>query len=160
MNNTTSNNQDESGENKSSLPVASGKLSRRTLLGGAATAAVAVVQTSFAKAVQIGVLESIIADDPTKQPGTPPGELGSRSPFEKLVKKPSDISSRTPLQNLYGIITPSDLHFERHHGGVPTIDPAKYELLIHGMVDKPLVFTLADIKRFPSVSRIAFLECS
>ena len=48
----------------------------------------------------------------------------------------------------------------RHHGGVPAIDPHKYELLIHGMVDKPMVFTLADLKRFPSVSRICFLECS
>jgi sulfane dehydrogenase subunit SoxC len=59
-----------------------------------------------------------------------------------------------------GIITPSDLHFERHHGGVPEIDPAQYELLIHGMVERPMIFTLADLKRFPSVSRIHFLECS
>lgn len=137
------------------------KLSRRTLLGGAATAAVAVVQTSFAKAVQIGISEtSFPADDPSKQPGVPPGERGRRSLFEKAAKKPSDISSRTPLQDLYGMLTPSDLHFERHHNGVPAIDPAKYELLIHGMVEKPMVFNLADLKRFPSVSRIAFLECS
>lgn len=160
MSNKTSLNGSEAGQPDFKQPVASSKLSRRTLLGGAATAAVALVQTSFAKAVQIGVPESVVIDDPTKQPGVPPGEMGSRSPFEKLVKKPSDISSRTPLQNLYGIITPSDLHFERHHGGVPAIDPAKYELLIHGMVEKPLVVTLADLKRFPSVSRIAFLECS
>jgi len=59
-----------------------------------------------------------------------------------------------------GIITPSDLHFERHHGGVPDIDPAQYSLLIHGMVERPMIFTLADLKRFPSVSRIHFLECS
>ena len=45
-----------------------------------------------------------------------------------------------------GIITPSDLHFERHHGGVPDIDPASYALLIHGMVDRPMVFTLADLE--------------
>lgn len=137
------------------------KLSRRTLLGGAATAAVAVVQTSFAKAVQIGIPEtSFLSDDPSKQPGVPPGERGTRSLFEKAVKKPSDISSRTPLQDLYGMLTPSDLHFERHHNGVPTIDPAKHELLIHGMVEKPMVFKMADLKRFPSASRIAFLECS
>lgn len=137
------------------------KLSRRTLLGGAATAAVAVVQTSFAKAVQIGISgTSFPADDPTKRPGVPPGERGTRSLFEKAAKKPSDISSRTPLQDLYGMLTPSDLHFERHHNGVPAIDPAKHELLIHGMVEKPMVFNLADLKRFPSVSRIAFLECS
>ncbi|KAA9353101.1 sulfite dehydrogenase [Larkinella humicola] len=137
------------------------KISRRMLLGGAATAAVAITQTSFAKAVQIGIPEKAFGpDDPTKVPGAPPGELGTRSKFEKLLKSPSEISSRTPLQDLYGIITPADLHFERHHGGVPVIDPAKYELVIHGMVDKPTVFTLADLKRFPSVSRICFLECS
>jgi sulfane dehydrogenase subunit SoxC len=137
------------------------KLNRRSWLSGAATAAVAIAQTATGKAVQVGIpIEQFWADDPTKQPGGAPGQVGTRSPFEKLVKSPSDISSRTPLQDLHGILTPSDLHFERHHNGVPAIDPAKHELLIHGMVDKPLVFTLADLKRFPSVSRIAFLECS
>lgn len=98
--------------------------------------------------------------DPTKVPGAPVGVVGTRSPFEELRKTASDISARTPLQSLYGMLTPADLHFERDHAGVPAIDPTKHELLIHGMVDKPLVFTLADLKRFPSVSRIAFLECS
>jgi len=131
------------------------------MLGGAATAAVAIVQTAQGKSVQgsISVAE-LLPDDPTKRVGTLAGEVGTRSSFEKLVKKPSEISSRSPLQDFYGIITPSDLHFERHHAGVPVIDPAKHELLIHGLVDKPLVFTIADLKRFPSVSRIAFLECS
>jgi sulfane dehydrogenase subunit SoxC len=95
--------------------------------------------------------------DPTKVTGTLPGKLGTRSPFEQPVKKPSDISSRTPLQDLYGIITPSDLHFERSHAGVPRIDPEKYELLIHGMVERPMVFSLRDLKRFPAASRIAFI---
>lgn len=139
------------------------KLTRRTLLGGAATAAVAVVQTSFAKGLQIGIPEKTLTgrpDDPTKRMGMPPGQVGTRSSFEKLVKHPSDISSRSPLQDFHGIITPSDLHFERHHNGVPAIDPTKYELLIHGLVERPMTFSLADLKRFPSVSRIAFLECS
>lgn len=137
------------------------KLSRRTMLGGAATAAVAIVQTAQGKTVQESVsITELLPDDPTKKVGTLAGEVGTRSSFEKVVKKPSDISSRSPLQDFYGIITPSDLHFERHHAGVPVIDPAKHELLIHGLVDKPLVFTVADLKRFPSVSRIAFLECS
>lgn len=68
--------------------------------------------------------------------------------------------SRTPLQELDGTITPADLHFERHHAGIPAVDPAGYTLLIHGLVDRPLVFSLADLKRFPSVTRVAFLECS
>ncbi|GAB3042353.1 sulfite dehydrogenase [Spirosoma pulveris] len=139
----------------------SGKMSRRTLLGGAATAAVALVQTASGKTIQEGIsVTELLPDDPTKRVGPLPGEVGTRSGFEKLVKKPSEISSRSPLQDFYGIITPSDLHFERHHAGVPAIDPAKHELLIHGMVDKPMVFSIADLKRFPSVSRIAFLECS
>jgi len=137
------------------------KISRRTLLGGAATAAVVLFKSSYGKMIQAAIPESaLLTDDPTKIQGPPPGEVGTRSPFEHPVKKASDISSRTPLQDLYGTITPSDLHYERHHGGVPAIDPHKYELLIHGMVDKPMVFTLADLKRFPSVSRICFLECS
>lgn len=136
-------------------------LKRRTLLGGMATAAIGIFQPRLTKAIQFGIPEkAFLPDDPTKTPGRPPGELGSRSLFEKVFKKPSDISSRTPLQDLHGIITPSDLHFERHHGGVPTINPARHQLLIHGLVDRPTVFTLADLKRFPSVSRIAFLECS
>ena len=137
------------------------KISRRKLLGGAATAAVAIVQTAEGKNVQAALSQAqLLDDDPTKKLGTFPGKVGTRSSFEKLVKDPSETSSRSPLQDFYGIITPSDLHFERHHGGVPVIDPSKHELLIHGMVNKPMIFKVADLKRFPSVSRIAFLECS
>jgi sulfane dehydrogenase subunit SoxC len=110
--------------------------------------------------MQSAVSESELYIDPTKKLGPSPGVLGTRSPFEMLGKKPSDTSSRTPLQDFYGMITPSDLHFERNHGGVPAINPDKYQLLIHGMVNKPMVFNLADLKRIPSVSRICFLECS
>lgn len=134
---------------------------RKLLLGGAATAAVVLVKSTFGKMVQTSLSESsILLADPTKVPGPSPGEIGTRSGFESLAKKPSLTSSRTPLQSLYGTITPSDLHFERHHAGVPVMDPEKYELLIHGMVAKPMVFSLNDLKRFPSVTRIAFLECS
>jgi sulfane dehydrogenase subunit SoxC len=98
--------------------------------------------------------------DPIHTPGPPPSPIGTRSGFETLKLIPSDTSSRTPLQSLYGIITPSDLHFQRHHAGVPTIDPDKYQLLIHGMVERPTVFTLKDLKRFPALSRICFLECA
>jgi sulfane dehydrogenase subunit SoxC len=66
----------------------------------------------------------------------------------------------TPHQELHGIITPSALHFERHHNGVPRIDPVRHRLLIHGLVERPTVFSMADLRRFPSVSRLAFIECS
>src|SRR5919206_1904122 len=69
-------------------------------------------------------------------------------------------ASRTPRDALNGIITPSDLHYERHHAGVPTIDPSRHTLILHGLVDRPTEYTLADLQRFPSISRIMFLECS
>jgi sulfane dehydrogenase subunit SoxC len=100
------------------------------------------------------------AFDPTKIPGPPPGLIGTSSPYENLKLWPIPTSSRSPLQDFHGMITPSDLHFQRHHAGVPAINPENFELLIHGMVKKPMVFTLKDIKRFHSLSRIFFIECS
>ncbi len=93
---------------------------------------------------------------------------GKPSPFEKKVKRrtvewltPDNIASVTftPLQDLKGIITPNGLVFERYHGGMQTVDPYDYRLMIHGLVDRPVIFTLDDLKRFPSVSEIKFLEC-
>jgi len=101
--------------------------------------------------------------DTTKVQGPPGREVGARSPFEKPVRtafSPARTATFTPLQDLDGIITPSDLHFERHHGGVPAVDPQQYSLLIHGMVERPTIFTLADLKRFPGKSMIRFIECS
>ena len=73
---------------------------------------------------------------------------------------PNSRASRTPLQDLHGTITPSDLHYERHHAGVPVVDPRGYRLVVHGMVDRPLTFALDDLKRFPAATRTCFLECS
>jgi sulfane dehydrogenase subunit SoxC len=135
----------------------SNKISRRKLLGGALAAAIVPVTASFAKYVQTGTEVPV---DPTKVQGIPPGTVGKRSPFENPLRKPSDISSRAPLQDFFSTITPSDLHFERHHAGIPNIDPERYELLIHGMVKRPMKFTLADLKRFPSFTRTCFIECA
>ena len=67
----------------------------------------------------------------------------------------------TPLHALEGVVTPNGLCFERHHSGVADIDPAKHRLMVHGLVEKPLVFALDDLKRFPGrVNRLYFLECS
>ena len=66
----------------------------------------------------------------------------------------------TPLHELDGIITPSGLCFERHHGGVAEINPADHRLMINGLVDKPLVFTMDDIKRMPRINKVYFLECA
>jgi len=69
-------------------------------------------------------------------------------------------ASRSPLEYLDGIITPSRLHFERHHSGIPEIDPGQHKLIIHGLVDRPLSFSVDALARYPQVSRIQFLECS
>jgi sulfane dehydrogenase subunit SoxC len=69
-------------------------------------------------------------------------------------------ASRSPLEHLDGIITPSRLHFERHHSGIPAIDPEQHRLIIHGLVDRPLAFSVSSLMRYPTVSRIQFLECS
>src|SRR5260370_1428401 len=129
------------------------KVSRRDLLAGAA----GVVALGKTAAMQTPQTPS----DSTKARGKPSRALGQRSPAEKPLRQPRGAtSSGTPHQDLYGTITPADLHFERHHGGVPEIDPNTYSLLIHGMVERPMVFSLADLKRFPAVSRVHFLECS
>jgi len=98
--------------------------------------------------------------DTTKRWGRLPNTLGARSPAEHPRRLPIPTSSRTPLQDLHGTITPSDLHYERHHGGVAVVDPVTYRLMVHGMVDRPLTFTLQDLKRFPATTRTCFLECA
>jgi sulfane dehydrogenase subunit SoxC len=67
--------------------------------------------------------------------------------------------SFAPLQSLFGIVTPSGLHFERHHQGWWDIDPSKHRLMINGMVKTPKVLTLDEIMRLPAVSRFHFIEC-
>jgi sulfane dehydrogenase subunit SoxC len=68
--------------------------------------------------------------------------------------------SLTPLQDLQGSITPSALHFERHHAGIPEINPSEHRLLVDGLVDRPLVFTMDEIERLPAVTHVYFVECS
>ncbi len=68
--------------------------------------------------------------------------------------------SFSPIQEQHGIITPNGLFFERHHGGVPQIEPREHKLVIHGMVDKPLMLTVKELMRFPCVSRVHFIECA
>jgi len=76
-----------------------------------------------------------------------------------LTPQPQASISFTPLQNLFGIITPSGVHFERHHSGMPAVDPEQHRLMVHGLVKRPLMLTMDDVMRFPSLSRIHFIEC-
>ena len=66
----------------------------------------------------------------------------------------------TPLQDLEGIVTPNGLCFERHHGGVSVINPQDFRLMINGLVDREMIFTLDDLKRFPQTNKFYFLECA
>ena len=133
------------------------KFLRIGLLSGAALTSCSTAEKKTAEAIE---------DEGPDQLGKAVTAYGERSPFEKTArmvpdtKTPATSASRTPLAELYGIITPNSLHFERHHAGVPKLDPAEHKLLIHGMVDRPLVFTIADLKRLPSVSRVHFVECA
>src|SRR5215510_4605443 len=104
-------------------------------------------------------------DDPAKILGAPLRPYGERSPFEPQGRvtqaKPAERGgSFTPLDETLGIITPSDLHYVVQRGGRPDIDPRKHRHLISGLVDRPVILTVEELKRLPSTSRILFLECS
>jgi len=147
-------------------PVAgSGLIDRRALLGRG---------VMFASAAAAGVGSTVgagaepLVDGPwSNEVGAviPPYQVASR--FEKNVVRtvdnpnnlPRNSRARTPHHLLQGIITPNGLHFTICHGGVPDIDPDKHRLVIHGLVQRPLVFTLEALARYPMVSRIGFVEC-
>ncbi len=144
-------------------------LSRRELIAGAAGAVGVAVAAGLPLAAggqgakAPAPAAPALPADPTKLPGKPTTPVGARSTFVAPARTPVGETvgnSRAPLQDLTGTITPSDLHFERHHAGVPQIDPAKHTLLIHGLVDTPLMLTVDEIKRFPPVTRTHFIECS
>ena len=141
------------------------KLSRRAWLTTTSGVIAAGLLRTQADAVRLEAQEAPEGlRDPSKVPGRPTSEVGARAPGEqpsRLVRNRNlSSSSRTPLQDLNGTITPADLHFERHHAGVPDIVAEDHELLIHGMVDRPMVFRMADLKRYPCASQTYFLECS
>ncbi|MDN2581830.1 sulfite dehydrogenase [Aquibium sp. ELW1220] len=145
--------------------------SRRAVLKGGLMGAAALA--GGAAASRAAASESVITEiqDWNRYPGdgVDARPYGTPSPFEAHVVRKnvpwltSDTISSinfTPLHELDGIITPSGLCFERHHSGVAEIDPASHRLMIHGLVEKPLVFTMADLKRFPRENRVYFLECA
>ncbi len=135
------------------------KASRRQILRGGGLVTAAAATALLPK-------RALAADDDMAGSWTIPGEIarsdyGTRSKYETVMRSATTgTGALTPLQSLWGIITPSGLHFERHHNGVPTIDPAQHRLLIHGLVDRPMKYSVADLKRFPSISRTIFIECS
>ncbi len=147
---------------------------RKLLFAGAAATATAGLSggrafASDKQSVPPGAAHYDVPEDSTKVMGRgvhEDGGYGTRSQFENEVRvkanNPSDVTSWTftPLASTIGNLTPSGLHFERHHGGIPVIDPDRHELFLHGLVDVPKKFTLADLKRLPSLTRKYFIECS
>ena len=114
---------------------------RAALLGMAGAAGTVLARSAAGQEVQVsGSNRPVAPEDPTKVPGSRwSSKLGRRSPYEALLRVPSPTlsSSETPLQDLHGTITPAHLHFERHHAGVPFIDPQQHKLVIHGAPRNP-----------------------
>lgn len=150
-------------------------VSRRVLLGGVAGAAagalvgtiprVATGQRAASAAAQASqaAAPSAPSFEPNSLLGAPTSAQGERAAQVAPTRVPVGQvagSSRSPLGQLTGTITPSDLHFERHHAGVPAIDAAEHQLLIHGLVERPMTFSVDDIRRLPQVTRTYFVECS
>jgi len=164
-------------------PVDSKSSSRRELLKGgalavgAAAAGATVGKTALAE-TPAPALPSYAANEAPQIPVSPDVvAYGVRSHYVKSVRiqedgRPPGATSRydnfgltihiqTPLQDSIGTIQASSLHYCATTKGayVPDIDPDKHTLLINGLVDRPRIFTMADLKRFPSVTRFHFVEC-
>jgi len=143
-----------------------GLLDRRMFLrGGVLAGAAGLLAPGDAQA------EALTVPAWTKAPGTRFVGYGQPSRFESAVARgpirdPNPLYGAgpgavlAPLHALEGIITPSGLHFEVTHNGVPDIDPEAHRLVIHGLVKRPLQFTLEALSRYPMTSRIHFVECA
>src|SRR5437016_10750074 len=135
----------------------SNRSGRRRFLKNAALAALAAGAGQSAGAQ--GVTDT---SAPGAQPNThahgQPARLAAPA-GRAMTKTITHTTYYTPLADSVGIITPASLHFMQSHSRLPDIDPEKYSFIIHGLVERPLAFTMDDLKRLPSVSKIAFLEC-
>lgn len=163
--------------------IAAVKAGRRDFLRGSFSAAVAAMGAGAAGTMGFSGLARAAEEGDSAILTLPPWSTslgqgvaarpyGLPSQYEKgLIRRESPGLTRvsgssvafTPLQGLFGIITPSGLHFERHHQGWQDIDPSRHRLMINGsdpsMVKRPKVYTMDDILRMPPVSRIHFIEC-
>jgi len=152
----------ESSRNEIEQVAGNGLVHRRMFLAGSAAAMGAAAMIDQAGAAPLAV------EPWMKIPGTGFNGYGQPSKYEEKVARtwasaPGTTgtgSSRTPHHLLNGMITPSGLHYERSHSGIPDINPDTHRLLIHGLVKRPLVFTLDDLGRYPMHSQIAFVECA
>ncbi|MBT5075015.1 MAG: sulfite dehydrogenase [Kordiimonadaceae bacterium] len=151
-----------------------GLLSRRLFLNSAlaTTAALATTRAAYGQEDMVGEGQ----EDWTLYPGSDALEYGERSRFEvDRVRRTAGPGyqneefaslrtivhrARTPHQDLMGTITPSGLHFELTHHGIPDIDPEQHAVVIHGMVKQPLKYNIEALENYPTITREHFLECS
>ena len=151
-------------------PVAGGGLLHRRLLlkSGLALATATAAGAALAEdAAPAKPIENLASPSWMHKTGLPFTGYGKPSKYEartlRNIGGNRDLAgngvSWTPLEVLEGIITPSGLHFERHHNGVPEIDPAQHRLAIHGLVKNPLTFSVENLLRYPMQSRLVFIEC-
>ena len=143
--------------------------SRRSFLTAAAGAGAAVA----AGATGMSAMAAPLKVEPSlKKMGRPMAQelYGMPSKYEShVMRRRSDVYvnkqnfsdwSMTPIQHQHGILTPNGLMYERHHAGVPDINPDAHQLVVHGMVKQPMVYSMDNLMRYPSVSKFHFLECS
>lgn len=143
---------------------------RRALLGRSIAYAGAIGAASVGASAKASEMLPIPASNKTMGRELPPNEYGMPSKYENHVRRQrTDVLvnkqnysdwSMTPLHQQHGIVTPNGLIFERHHNGVPDINPDDHKFVIHGMVRQPLIFSMEDIVKYPSVSKFYFMECS
>lgn len=156
---------------KNGKPMTNAKVSRRRLLTGTAALGGLVAGSTAARAAgapdplitEVQDWNRYLGDGVDARPYGMPSEFESDVVRRDVAWLTADSKSSvnfTPLHELDGIITPNGLCFERHHGGIAEINPADHRLMINGLVDKPLVFTMEDLKRFPRENRVYFLECA
>ena len=147
------------------------KPSRRSFLSGALAAGGAIAGASMARAqaapekaiTEVQPWRTFLGDGVDARPYGVPSEHEKhvvRRGVEWLTADNVSSINFTPLHELDGIITPNGICFERHHGGTAHIDPAEHRLMINGLVDKQLVFTIQDLMRFPRENHVYFLECA
>ncbi len=149
---------------KGPLTSRRGFLTAAAATGGAALAAGAArAQAGDPAITELQEWNQFLGDGVDARPYGFPSEYEAhvkRRNVEWLTADPISSVNFTPLHELDGIITPNGLCFERHHAGIAEIDPARHRLMINGLVDTPLVFTMQDLMRFPRENRVYFLECA
>ena len=154
---------------KPAVAAGNGIMDRRFFMKRSALA-VSAVASSAAASSAIGATAGDALPPWMKVPGAALRDYGQPSVHAQAVKRavlqpygemaPGTGVSLTPLQSIHGTITPNGLHFERSHNGVPDINPEQHELLIHGLVKNALKFSFNDLLRYPTVTRICFIECA